>query len=154
MEIFGIGLPELLLILLIMLVVLGPRDMVKAGQKLGKVIRQVITSDAWRTMMNASREIRELPTKMVREAGLEEDLGELRRQTRELVEPLNEELRKINEPPKLEAASQSDLPQTFASDGKSQAATVDEENIKDSRNALPPSSSADADQPPSPRQIK
>lgn len=145
MEIFGIGLPELVLILLIMLVVLGPRDMVKTGQKLGKVIRQIITSDAWKTMMNASREIRELPTKMVREAGLEEDLGELRRQTRELVEPLNEELRKINEPPKLEADPKAVTPQTYASDGKSQAVTVDEEKMEDSRDELPPSSSADAD---------
>jgi Sec-independent protein translocase protein TatA len=86
MEIFGIGLPELILIFIIMLIVLGPRDMVKAGRKLGMFIRQVIQSPTWMSMMNATREIRELPTRMVREAGLDQDLQELNRESRKLLD--------------------------------------------------------------------
>ncbi|MDD5370501.1 MAG: hypothetical protein PHQ40_15570 [Anaerolineaceae bacterium] len=77
MEILGIGPLELLLIVILMLVVMGPKDMVKTGQKLGRFIRQIIRSPAWSNMMNTTREIRELPTKFVRESGLEEDLQEI-----------------------------------------------------------------------------
>jgi sec-independent protein translocase protein TatB len=77
MEILGIGPLELLLIVILMLVVMGPKDMVKTGQKLGRFVRQIIRSPAWSNMMNTTREIRELPTKFVRESGLEDDLVEI-----------------------------------------------------------------------------
>jgi Sec-independent protein translocase protein TatA len=81
MEILNVGPEELLLILVIALIVLGPRDMVKTGQKVGQFIRKVIQSPAWHTMMNASREIREMPNRLIREAGLEEELHEFKQNT-------------------------------------------------------------------------
>ncbi len=77
MEIFGIGPLELLFILLIMLIVLGPKDMVKTGQRLGRMIRNLTRSPTWIAMMNTSREIREMPTRLVRESGLEEEVSEI-----------------------------------------------------------------------------
>jgi sec-independent protein translocase protein TatB len=69
MELFGIGPLELLFILIIALIVLGPRDMVKAGNTLGRLMRKTILSPTW---LKIQREVRSLPYQMMREAGLEE----------------------------------------------------------------------------------
>lgn len=70
MELFGVGPLELLLILLIALIVLGPRDMIKTGRSMGRFLRKTILSPTWVKMQ---REIRNLPYQMMREAGLEEE---------------------------------------------------------------------------------
>jgi sec-independent protein translocase protein TatB len=72
MEILGIGPLELLFILLIALIILGPGDMVKAGRTLGRYLRKIITSPEWRTIQKASRELRYLPNRLMREASLDE----------------------------------------------------------------------------------
>jgi Sec-independent protein translocase protein TatA len=77
MEFLGIGPLELFFILLIALIVLGPKDMVKAGKTIGRFLRRVVTSPNWRALQQASREIRHLPEKLMREAGLEEIQKEL-----------------------------------------------------------------------------
>jgi Sec-independent protein translocase protein TatA len=77
MEIFGIGPLELIFIFLIALIVLGPSDMVKAGRTIGKFLRQIITSPTWQTFTRASRDLRHLPNKLIRDAGLEEDIKEI-----------------------------------------------------------------------------
>jgi Sec-independent protein translocase protein TatA len=72
MEILGIGPLELFFILLIALIVLGPGDMVKAGRTLGRFLHRIITSPEWRTVQKASRELRYLPNRLMREANLED----------------------------------------------------------------------------------
>ncbi len=72
MDILGIGPLELFFIILIALIVLGPKDMVKAGRTIGKGLRQLVMSENWRTIQRASREIRTLPNRLIREAGIEE----------------------------------------------------------------------------------
>jgi sec-independent protein translocase protein TatB len=72
MEILGIGPLELLFILLIALIILGPNDMVKAGRTLGRFLHKVITSPEWRTIQKASRELRYLPNRLMREANVED----------------------------------------------------------------------------------
>lgn len=72
MEILGIGPLELFFILLIALIVLGPGDMVKAGRTLGRFLRKVVTSPEWRTIQKASRELKYLPNRLMREANLED----------------------------------------------------------------------------------
>ncbi len=72
MDILGIGPLELLLILIIALVVLGPKDMVKAGRTIGRFLRVIVTSDTWKVINQASRDIRNLPNRLIREAGLED----------------------------------------------------------------------------------
>jgi sec-independent protein translocase protein TatB len=72
MDILGIGPLELLAILVIALIVLGPKDMVKAGRTIGRTLRTIISSDTWRVVQQASREIRNLPNRMIREAGVED----------------------------------------------------------------------------------
>ena len=72
MEILGIGPSELLFIVIIALIVLGPRDMQKAGRTLGKYMRKIVTSDGWKMFQQTSREIQTLPNRLMREAALDE----------------------------------------------------------------------------------
>jgi Sec-independent protein translocase protein TatA len=80
MEILGIGPLELFFILIIALIILGPGDMVKAGRTLGRLMRKVVTSPEWRTVQKASRELKYLPNRLMREANLEDlskELGDI-----------------------------------------------------------------------------
>jgi Sec-independent protein translocase protein TatA len=71
MEILGIGMSELVFIVLIALIVLGPKDMQKAGKTIGKFLRDIITSDGWKMFQKTSQELRTLPNRLMREANEE-----------------------------------------------------------------------------------
>jgi len=81
MNFFGIGPMELIFILIIMILVLGPKNMVVTAQKLGVTLRKIVKSPLWATVMDTSREIREIPTRLIREAGIEEDLKNIKSTT-------------------------------------------------------------------------
>ncbi|MDO9546515.1 MAG: twin-arginine translocase TatA/TatE family subunit [Pelolinea sp.] len=82
MQLLGIGPLELLLIAVIAIIVLGPKGMVNGAREAGKLIRKVIKSPIWTEIVDTSREIREFPQKLAREAGIEKDLEDLRKSTR------------------------------------------------------------------------
>lgn len=86
MEILGIGASELIFILLIAIIVLGPRDMQKAGKTIGRWLNQFVKSDSWKALQHASKEIRNLPTNLMREANLDE-LKEMDREIRNNIDP-------------------------------------------------------------------
>lgn len=71
MEILGIGAPELIFVIIIALIVLGPKDMQKAGRTIGRWLNQLIRSEGWKAFQQTSREIRNLPTNLMREANME-----------------------------------------------------------------------------------
>lgn len=73
MEILGIGLPEILFVLLIAVIVLGPRDMTQAARTVGRFLRSVVTSEWWQSFKTGVQEVRRLPYQLMREAGMEED---------------------------------------------------------------------------------
>lgn len=73
MEILGIGPSELVFIVIIALIILGPRDMQKAGKTIGKWMRDIVTSDGWKIFQQTSRELRTLPNRLMREANDELD---------------------------------------------------------------------------------
>lgn len=81
MSVFGIGPMELVFIIIIMILVLGPKNMVTTAQKLGSTLRKIVKSPMWATVMDTSREIREIPTRLIREAGIEEDLKNIKTTT-------------------------------------------------------------------------
>ena len=86
MEILGIGASELIFILLIAIIVLGPKDMQKAGKTIGRWLNQFVKSDSWKALQQASKEIRNIPTTLMREANLEE-LKEMDREIRNNIDP-------------------------------------------------------------------
>lgn len=94
MELFGIGPLELFFILIIALIVLGPKDMVKAGRTLGRFMRKIITSPEWRTVQKASREIKYLPNRLMREASLE-DLQKDFKDINDIGGQLNKDLKQV-----------------------------------------------------------
>lgn len=95
MDILGIGPLELILILVIALIVLGPNDMVKAGRTVGKFLRQIVTSPTWHAVTKTSSELRNLPNKLIRDAGLEEDLKQIQDATKSAIpSSLNQDLSK------------------------------------------------------------
>lgn len=71
MEILGIGPSELIFVLIIALIILGPKDMQKAGKTIGKWMRNIVTSDGWKMFQKTSRELQKLPTQLMREANEE-----------------------------------------------------------------------------------
>ncbi len=72
MEFLGIGPLELILILVLALVIFGPKDIEKAGKTIGKSLNKFIRSDTWRTINQTSQELKKLPTRLMRESGLDE----------------------------------------------------------------------------------
>jgi Sec-independent protein translocase protein TatA len=87
MNIFGIGFPEILLIFVIALIVLGPRNMVSTSRQLSKAIRKFITSNTWKSIINSTQEIRNMQDKIINDTGLPETLKTLQNSTRDLVLP-------------------------------------------------------------------
>lgn len=73
MEILGIGMPELVFIIIIALLILGPKDMQKAGKTIGKFLRNIVTSDGWKLFQQTSRDLRTLPNRLMRDANEELD---------------------------------------------------------------------------------
>jgi len=73
MEILGIGTSELLFVIIIALIVLGPKDMQKAGRTIGKWMRDIVTSEGWKVFQKTSNELRNLPARMMRDANEELD---------------------------------------------------------------------------------
>lgn len=114
MDFLGIGPLEILFIILIALIIFGPRDIVKASQSTGRFLRKLIMSPGWRTVQQTSRDLRNLPNKLIREAGLEEiqeDLNQFKKIATppDIKKEIQEEFEKIEEglsawtmPPKLE----------------------------------------------------
>jgi sec-independent protein translocase protein TatB len=72
MEFLGIGPLELILILILALIIFGPKDIDKAGKTIGKNLNKLIRSDTWKTINQTSRELKNLPTRLMRESGLED----------------------------------------------------------------------------------
>ena len=86
MDIFGIGPTELVFIILIALIVLGPKDMEKTGRAIGRFLRDMTKSEGWRAFRDTSRELRNLPNRLMREANLEDlekDVGKIGKEIEE-----------------------------------------------------------------------
>ena len=101
MEIFGIGLQELILVFLVAIIVMGPKDMQKAGRTFGKWLRNIVTSDGWRIFQQTSRELRTLPNRLMREAS-----EELQQAEREAKKAIGDPLREFASPARSQPFSQ------------------------------------------------
>ncbi|MGZ9164184.1 MAG: twin-arginine translocase TatA/TatE family subunit [Anaerolineales bacterium] len=85
MEILGIGWQELIFIVVIAIIVLGPKDMQKAGRTIGRWLNQLIQSDSWKVFQKTSSELRNLPTNLMREANME--MREAEKELRHALDP-------------------------------------------------------------------
>ncbi|MGD8621004.1 MAG: twin-arginine translocase TatA/TatE family subunit [Anaerolineales bacterium] len=111
MDILGIGPLELLFILLIALIVVGPKDLARVGRTLGRTLNRIYRSDSWRVLNEASQTIRTLPNRLAREAALEE-LDAVKEDVNKTREELESESRKFDQ--SLKAWTQKGSKQTPA----------------------------------------
>lgn len=124
MEFLGVGPEELVFILLIALILLGPKDMMEAGRTLGKTLRKIVTSPTWKTLRSTGQELQKLPTRLMREAGideLKEMEKELRDSARVSIDPrlVSRSLDEGKAPAEVNPAPASDAPApTAAADGQ------------------------------------
>jgi sec-independent protein translocase protein TatB len=89
MEFLGVGPTELILIIILALVFVGPRDLAKFGRDAGRFLNKLYRSQTWRTMNEASREIRNLPTRLAREAELDTVKRDLEQAGKSLQDSVN-----------------------------------------------------------------
>lgn len=95
MQFLGISPTELIFIVIILFVVLGPQDLVKVGSTLGRSMRKLRESGTWKTMTDATRQLRELPQTLARQAGVDElellgrEIGAELKEQREKIEELD-----------------------------------------------------------------
>lgn len=90
MQIFNIGPLELILILLLALIIMGPERMISSARKVGKLVSQLVRSPIWSSIMDTTREIRELPRKFVSDTGFEDDWKEIQQSTNQISKDLKE----------------------------------------------------------------
>jgi Sec-independent protein translocase protein TatA len=85
MEIFGIGPLELLLIVFLALIVLGPKDMVETAKKAAAWLRKLRQSDVWKT----TKEVMDIPNQVMKETGLEDEIREINNLSQKTFSPIN-----------------------------------------------------------------
>jgi Sec-independent protein translocase protein TatA len=102
MDFLGIGPLEILFIIIIALIIFGPKDIVKASQTMGQFLRKLVTSSGWKAVQQTSRDLRNIPNKLIREAGLEEiqdevnEIGKIAKPP-DFKKEIEEELQKVEE---------------------------------------------------------
>ncbi|MDD2922662.1 MAG: twin-arginine translocase TatA/TatE family subunit [Anaerolineales bacterium] len=85
--------PELIFIFIVAIIIMGPKDMQKAGKTIGKWLRNLVTSDGWKIFQQTSRELRNMPTRLMREAN--EDLNKI---GKDINDPLNNLMKQYPSP--------------------------------------------------------
>lgn len=114
MKIFNVGAPEVILIVLLALVIFGPKRLIETMRGFGKWLRSIAKSPLARDLLRTTEDIRNIPNELMRESGLEQDLKEVQRAAQEAtrIDEINAERAKQNEenetPP--EDAAQNILP--------------------------------------------
>jgi Sec-independent protein translocase protein TatA len=96
MDFFGIGWLELFFILIIVLLVAGPKDLEKGAKGLGRTINRLNKSPGYQAIRRASTELRNLPQRLAREANLEE-LKELSNQVAEVKQEVQQVKQELQE---------------------------------------------------------
>jgi len=98
MEFLGVGPSELIFILIIALIVLGPKDMQKAGKTLGKWMRNIVTSDGWKIFQQTSREIKALPNRLMRDAN--DEINQIGNELNNTINPTGRRPSNLTAPPR------------------------------------------------------
>ncbi len=103
MDILGIGPLEIIFILLIAMVVVGPRNLGKTGRMIGSFLNRLYRSENWKLINEASRNLRNLPNRLAREAALDEldavhkDIAETSKAISDTGQDLTQDIRDLDE---------------------------------------------------------
>lgn len=72
MDIFGIGILEIVFVLLISIIILGPEGLVKTAKKLGRGLRSIINSTWWKDFQEGYHEVQNMSGRWLNELDIEE----------------------------------------------------------------------------------
>lgn len=72
MNIFGLGLEEIIFILLLVLGLFAPGDIQRTGAAIGRGLNRLARSETWRLLRRTGEELRTLPGRWMREAQVDE----------------------------------------------------------------------------------
>ncbi len=89
MEIFNVGALEFFFILLLAFLVLGPKKTVEVAGEVGRWIKEFVKSPIWRDIVNTSRDIKDMPRKIMDDVEIQKTLEEIERSTRVVNEELH-----------------------------------------------------------------
>lgn len=129
MDFLGIGPAELILILLVIILVIGPKDIGKTARSIGRFLNRLYKSDEWHTITQASRTIRTLPNRLAREAELEE-LEEMKATLEDTQKDLEEAKKELEVDAKIIEEAQKEVIQEakgIDEDMKAQIESIKEE---------------------------
>jgi sec-independent protein translocase protein TatB len=139
MDILGIGPLEFIFIIVIMLLVLGPKGMVKAVHDIGQFLRKLVQSPVWKSIINSSQEIREVQHQIIKETGLDESIKEIRASTQTINKMTNDLVKPALDQAKIDPISLN-VPRTSSelsnTNSDNQSAPTPEKTIE--IDAIPP----------------
>jgi Sec-independent protein translocase protein TatA len=110
MNILGIGIPELIIIFIVAMIVLGPGNMVKTATQASAAIKKLLNSEMWRSMVNSTKEIRTIQGQIMKETGLPETIQSLKQSTRIITNPALEQWRSTVDTTKPAPNLRADFP--------------------------------------------
>ena len=84
MRVLNVGIREVSLLLVIMLILFGPKQMQENARNLARAIRKFVRSDTWRTFIGVVDDVNTIKDQVIRESGLQEVQDSLRGVTRSL----------------------------------------------------------------------
>jgi sec-independent protein translocase protein TatB len=79
MQIFNLSLLEIVFIVLLAFIVLGPQKAVEEAGNLGRWIRKIIKSPFWRDLVSTSKDIKDIPKKIMDDAEIQKTLEDIDR---------------------------------------------------------------------------
>jgi Sec-independent protein translocase protein TatA len=77
MKIFNLGFGEILFIILLAVIIFGPKGLVKTARDAGAFLRKVTKSPYWKEVWATKREIEEIPKMLAKEARLDDTIREI-----------------------------------------------------------------------------
>jgi len=111
MRIFNVGIREVILLLVLMLILFGPRQMQENARKLARGIRRFVRSDTWRMFLGVYDDVNSIRDEVIRESGIREVQDSLRGVNRQLNE-LDSDIRRAAEIPHAQEETEVKSPQT------------------------------------------
>ena len=84
MRIFNVGIREVMALLVIMLILFGPKQMQSNARKTAQWIRRMVHSDTWRSFLGVVNDVNAIKDDVIRESGIQEVQDSLRGINRDL----------------------------------------------------------------------
>lgn len=77
MKLLNVGVLELVFIILLAFIVLGPQRAVKAAGDIGRWLRNLFKSPLWQDIVNTSQDLRDIPRKIMDDAEMQRTLEDI-----------------------------------------------------------------------------